>query len=538
MNLKRTWLVVPAALALALSACSGGGSGQSGAASGATGGDNYITANGSEPQNPLIPANTNETGGGHIVDIINSMLVSYKADGTVQNELAESIESDDSQNWTVKIKPGLKFSDGTEIKAKNFIEAWKLATNPDAPMNNVNFFNDIEGTDEEGVGELTGVAEVDDHTFTIKLKTPAADFASRLGYSAYAPLADAALADMEKAGETPIASGPYMLAENGWEHNVKATLVPNPNYEGPRKAKNDGIQFIFYAQLDAAYSDLLAGNLDVLASIPDSAFSTYQDELGERAVNQPAAVFQSFTIPEKMEHFGDDEEGQLRRQAISLAVNREEVTDKIFLGTRVPAKDFTSTVVDGYDANIPGNEVLNYDPEKAKELWKQADAIKPFTGSFQIAYNSDGGHQAWVDATANSIKNALGIDASGAPYPDFKSLRDEVTNRTIKTAFRTGWQGDYPAMYNFLSPIYGTGAGSNDGDYSNPEFDKLLKDAMAAKTPEESNKLLIQAQEILFKDLPAIPLWYSNAVGGYSEAVSNVTFNWKSVAEFQDITKS
>ena len=142
-----------------------------------------------------------------------------------------------------------------------------------------------------------------------------------------------------------------------------------------------------------------------------------------------------------------------------------------------------------------------------------------------------------MDATTNSIKNTLGIESVGAPYPDFKSLRDEVTNRTIKTAFRTGWQADYPSQANFLAPLYKTNGSSNDGDYTNPEFDKLLDEALTSSSEEDAIKKYTEAQEVLFKDLPAIPLWYSNATGGYSENVNNVVFSWKSQPVYYNITK-
>jgi len=538
MNLKRSWLAVPAVLALTLTACSGGGSesGESGAASesGATS-TGVITVNGSEPQNPLIPTNTNEVGGGKIIDLLFAGLVYYDAEGATHNEMADSITSDDNITWTIKLKSGQKFTDGTDVKASNFVDAWKAgAENADL---SAYFFEPIEGADEEGGGDLTGLTVVDDTTFTVKLKQAESDFPSRLGYSAFFPLPDSTLADRDAGGETPVGNGPYKLAsDSAWEHNVKISLVPNEDYQGDRQAQNGGVDVIFYTDQNAAYQDLLSDNLDVLDAIPDSAFATFESDLSGRSVNQAAAIFQSFTIPESLEHFSGDE-GKLRRQALSYAINRDEITKTIFSNTRTPAKDFTSPVVDGFNDAIPGNEVLTYDADKAKELWAQADAISPWSGTFTIGYNSDGGHQAWVDAVTNSIKNTLGIDAEGNPYPDFASLRTDVTDRTIKGAFRTGWQADYPGKYNFLAPLYGTGAGSNDGDYSSATFDGLLKDAAAASSLDEANTLLDQAQEELFKDLPAIPLWYSNVTGGWSTQVDNVTFGWNSVPLYYEITK-
>ncbi|WP_243227488.1 ABC transporter substrate-binding protein [Microbacterium sp. CIAB417] len=520
--------------ALALAGCaSGGGSTEP------TGGssDAIVSTNGSEPENPLFPANTNETGGGKIIDSIFAGLVYYDADGNPVNDMADSITVDDPQNLTVKIKEGQKFTNGEEVNADSFINAWNYGAKLSNNQKNSYFFEDIEGFSYDEDTELTGLKKVDDLTFTIALNKPASDFALRLGYSAYFPLPQAAFDDPTAFGENPIGNGPYKLAGDGaWQHDVEINLVKNEDYTGGRQAQNGGLDIVFYASQDAAYADLLAGNLDVLDAIPAASLATYESDLGERAVNQPAAIFQSFTIPEKLEHFSG-EEGKLRRQAISMAINRPEITKTIFQDTRTPASDFTSPVIAGWSDSLEGADVLEYNADKAKELWAEADKISPWSGTFQIAYNSDGGHQEWVDAVSNSIKNTLGIDASGAPFVDFASLRTEVTNRTITTGFRTGWQADYPGLYNFLGPLYATNASSNDGDYSNPEFDKLLQDGISNTDPEAANEDYQKAQEILLQDLPSVPLWYSNVNGGYADTVQNVQFGWNSVPLYYAITK-
>src|SRR4029079_18075437 len=138
-------------------------------------------------------------------------------------------------------------------------------------------------------------------------------------------------------------------------------------------------------------------------------------------------------------------------------------------------RDFTSPAVPGWTPDLVGVGNLDFAPDHARQLWAQADAIAPWSGTFAIAYNSDGGHQDWVDAVCNSIRNTLGIDARGAPYPTFAQLRTEDTEHTIRTAFRSGWQADYPQQYGFLAQNYQTGGSSNDGEYSDPEFDALLR---------------------------------------------------------------
>ncbi|MGW9184615.1 peptide ABC transporter substrate-binding protein [Agromyces sp. NPDC055661] len=538
MKIKRIGvaaIALAAAGALALTGCTSGSPESTGGAGSSTA---VITTNGSEPQNPLVPTNTNETGGGKILDAIFAGLVYYDADGAPHNDMAESIETEDAQNYTIKIKADQKFSNGEPVTANSFVDAWNYGALLSNEQLSSYFFESIEGFSYDEDSELTGLEVVDDLTFTVKLKQPESDFPLRLGYSAFFPLPESAFEDIAAFGENPVGNGPYMLdGEGAWKHNEKIDLVVNPDYDGPRVAQNGGLDIIFYATQEAAYADLQGGNLDVLDAIPDGALSTFQDEFGDRSVTQAAAIFQSFTIPARLPHF-DGEEGNLRRAAISKAINREEITDVIFSGTRTPAHDFTSPVIDGYSEDIPGSDVLDFDADAAKDLWAQADAISPWSGSFQIAYNADGGHQAWVDAVANQLKNNLGIDASGAPYPTFAEVRTAITDRTIQTAFRTGWQADYPALFNFLGPIYATDAGSNDGDYSNADFDALLKEGLAETDLDKANEKFQQAQEILFKDLPAIPLWYSTVNGAWGQTVENVQFGWNSVPLYYEVTKS
>ncbi len=534
-------------------ASSGSGGATTGGGGSSTG---VVIANGTEPQNPLVPTNTNEVGGGRILDLIFAGLVFYDDKGAPQNEVADSISSSDGQNYDIKLKSTYKFTNGDPVTAKSFVDAWNYGALGTNAQLSASFFEPIEGyadvtycekdkgpADSDGnptclpapkAQTMSGLKVVSDTEFTVKLVSPQSDFPLRLGYSAFFPLPAAAFTDMKAFGENPIGNGPYKVSK--WEHNASIALLPNADYQGGRVAQNGGVTFTFYASYDAAYADLLSDNLDVIDNIPASSLNSFETDLGDRAINQPAAVFQSFTIPQNLAHFSGAE-GTLRRQAISMAINRPEITKVIFNNTRTPAKDFTSPVINGYSETLKGAEVLDFNAEQAKALWTQADAIAPYTGQFTIGYNSDGGHKEWVDAVSNSIKNTLGIDAAGKPYASFAELRKDVTDRTITGAFRTGWQADYPSMYNFLQPIYFTGSGSNDGDYTSADFDKLITDGAAASDVDAGIKKFQAAQEILFKDLPAIPLWYSNVTGGYGTKVSDVKFGWNSVPLYYNITK-
>jgi oligopeptide transport system substrate-binding protein len=535
-----------AAAGLTLAAC-GGGSDDGG--SGGGGGDNVITVYGTNPQNPLIPTATNEVGGGDPLNNLFSGLTAYNSDGSIVNEVAESIEpNEDSTVWTVKLKPW-KFTDGTDVTADSFVNAWNYGADAANKQLNNYFFYPIAGTDEngntlDGAKTMTGLKVIDDTSFEITLKNPESDFPLRLGYSAYFPVPESAYGSDGKItkeyGEAPIGNGPYKLTKSGWERNKQISMEPNPDYTGAHKPENKGLVFKFYAGggTDAAYTDVQSnnGNLDVLDQVPPSALKTFEDDDKISAYNEPGSNFSSFTIPDRLAHF-KGEEGQLRRAAISMAINRPQITEKIFNDTRTPATDFTSPVLDGWTEDVPGNEVLQFNEAEAKKLWAQADAISKWDGSFQLAYNSDGaGNKEFVDAVTNQIATVLGIDSSGKVYPTFDELREEVTNRTIKTAFRTGWQADYPSMLNYLGPIYATKAGSNDGDYSNKKFDQLISEASSSDGDERYAKIS-EAQTLLLTDLPAIPLWYQNATAATSKDLKGFEFNWQQKPDYYKLTK-
>jgi oligopeptide transport system substrate-binding protein len=505
-----------------------------------------VIVNAGEPQNPLIPTNTNDSNGGRIIDRLFAGLMSYDTRGTPALEVAQSIETTDNVNYRITLKPGWTFSDGTPVTSHSFVNAWNygaLAANAQLQQS---FFSPIAGFDEvagpkPAAAAMSGLRVVNDREFTVRLKAPTIDFKLRLGFSPFYPLPDVALKDISAFGQHPIGDGPYKLADDrhgpAWQHNVKLDLVPNPGYYGNRVPQNKGLRFVFYANLDTAYADLLSSNLDVLDSIPPSVLPVYRKDLGDRAVTAPAAVNQTLDTPLRLPHFGG-QEGRLRRLALSAAINRPQICQQIFSGARAPARDFTASSLPGYDPNIDGNDALNFDPDRARRLWSQADVISKWTGQYAIAYNADGGHQEWVDAVANSIKNVLGIDAVGAPQPTFAGFRTQITNRTITTAFRAGWQGDFPSVLEFLQPLFVTGAGADDVGYSNPDFDATMAAAEAAPSLPQSFALANAAQRILLQDMPAVPLWYTISVAGRSPAVSGVTLTWNGLPDYEHIMKA
>src|SRR6202046_3304068 len=175
-----------------------------------------VIVNAGEPQNPLIPTNTNDSNGGRIVDRLFAGLMSYDAKGAPTLEVAQSIETTDDVNYRITLKPGWAFSDGSPVTAHSFVDAWNygaLSTNAQLQQS---FFNPIAGFDEVAAAKptataMSGLQVVNDQEFTVRLKGPTIDFTLRLGFSPFYPLPAAAWADMPTFGQNPGGKGPYRL---------------------------------------------------------------------------------------------------------------------------------------------------------------------------------------------------------------------------------------------------------------------------------------------------------------------------------------
>jgi len=260
--------------------------------------------------------------------------------------------------------------------------------------------------------------------------------------------------------------------------------------------------------------------------VPAARFERLQAELGDRSVLQPIGTIGTLTFPLYIDDFQNVE----LRKAISMAIDRAAVINVAFNNTREPATNWMPPIIEGYEEGACG-EACTFDAAKAKQMF---DAAGGYDGTLTIAYNTDGGHKEWVDAVCVSITNALGVECQGKPYPTQKESRTDIVERKMTGLFRTGWQMDYPSMQNFLAPLYATNAGSNDGDYSNPAFDELLR-AAAGQTPEEAITSYQEATRILAEDMPVIPLWYYALAAGWSENVNTPVFtpfgrvDWTSV---------
>ncbi|MEV5724651.1 ABC transporter substrate-binding protein [Streptomyces pharetrae] len=531
------WVACATAAALAATACGGGGDGGGGA------GGEVLSSSWGDPQNPLEPANTNEVQGGKVLDMVFRGLKRYDPEtGAAEDMLAEKIETTDQQNFTITVKDGWTFSNGEKVTAKSFVDAWNYGAALKNNQRNAYFFSYIQGYDkvhpekgEQSADTLFGLKVTGERTFTVALAQKWSTFPDTLGYNAYVPLPRAFFDDHDAWLAKPVGNGPYTV--QSYTRGSQMSLRKWEEYPGPDKAQNGGVDLKVYTDNNTAYTDLMAGNLDLVDDVPAAQLRNVRSDLGDRYLNTPAGIIQTLAFPYYDRNWGKEGMDKVRK-GLSMAIDREQITETIFQKTRTPATDWTSPVLGadgGYKAGLCG-DACEYRPDEAKKLIQEGGGLPG--GQVSIAYNADtGSHKDWVDAVCNSVNNALDNDRAcvGNPVGTFADFRKQITENKMTGPFRAGWQMDYPLIQNFLQPLYYTNGSSNDGKWSNAEFDKLVDEANAEDDTAAAVERFQQAEEVVRDNMAAIPLWYQNGSAGYSERLSDVRLNPFSVPVYDQI---
>lgn len=508
--------------------------------------DGSFAINWNEPENPLVPSNTTETGGGKVIDALFTGLTNYApTDGKTEFANAESITStDNGASWTVKLKAGWTWHDGTPVVSKNYVDAWNYAAYSPNGMANGTFFADIKGfdqtyttdPDDDGPKEapkpaadkLSGLEIVDDSTFKVTLAAPSNLWPVKVGYSAFMPLPEAFFKDPAAFGNAPIGNGPFKLSK--WTKNTELVVTRFDEYKGDDKAKVKDVFFKVYTDDAAAYEDVKGGTLDFQQQVPSAKLQgdVYKTDFGARASNKPVASSAFLALPTWLPGYSDPKV----RQAISMAIDRKLVIEKIFNNTRIPMNGWVNPNMAGYKADICG-EFCAFDAAKAKALW---DSVATKPAELSIGYNGDASHKPWVDAVCNSIETALGAKCVGKPFPTFGEFRTLVGEKKMTGMSRAGWQADYPHIENWLNPLLKTGGSSNDGAFSDAAFDAKLKEADGTADLAAAEKLYQEAEAMLPALMPTIPLWHSSQQSVWSEKLDNVVINIFGELELTSIT--
>jgi oligopeptide transport system substrate-binding protein len=522
------WVAGAIVVALAATAC-GGGSDSGSDAKGEVDPNGIFSIELGEPEKLLHTGDTMESNGSAVMAGLFSTLVDYKADGSLEMINAESVETTDSKKWTVKLKKGWTFHDGTPVTAKSYVDAWNWNANITNAQGLSSWFADIKGFDalhpeKEGAKPtakaMEGLKVVDDSTFTIELKSAVPAFGHKLAYIVFAPLPASFYTNPKAAGEKPVGNGPYKF--DSWDHKKQIKIVRYDDYKGPNKAKNGGVLFKNYTTLEAAYEDLKSGNVDVLRQIGPKDLPVYRADLGDRAVDQAYSAIQTLAIAFYADQWKKPKQVDPKVvQGLSMAIDRATITKTVLQGTREPATGWVAKGVVGYQDNAAG-DVTKFDPAKAKELIKAGGGV-PKNEIF-IQFNADGGHKEWVDAVCNSITQATGVKCTGDSKPDFQADLTARKSKQVKSIYRSGWVLDYPVNSNFISDLFRTGAAGNQGDFSNKALDAKIAAADGAATLDDSVKQFQAIEKDLVNYMPSIPLWYYKVNAGYSEKVSGVKY--------------
>jgi ABC-type transport system substrate-binding protein len=368
-------------------------------------------------------------------------------------------------------------------------------------------------------GQLAGMNVVDENTFTVELVNADPEFPLRLAYAAYFAMPPQAFEDPAAFEEMPVGSGPFQMAAP-WEHDVRISLEKYADYQGPDPAKVDTFTFEIIAELSTAYNEALAGNLDVIATVPDESLSTYKTDFPDRNNDVYTTGFTYLGVPTYLPQFTKE-----HRQALSMAIDREAIAEKIFLGGRDAAYSVIPPNLQGRSDVCPS---WSFDPEMAKQLWDAAGDPGPIT----VWFNSGAGHENWVEAVVNMWGENLGIDTSAVTFEtlEFSEYLPVLDAQEATGPFRLGWGQDYPSPYNFLEPLYASynapPVGSNNTIYNNPEFDALL--AAGVEKVAASGLLAdgiddyFAAEDLLCDDAQVMPIFFSKTQYAWNEGISEV----------------
>jgi oligopeptide transport system substrate-binding protein len=515
---------------LLLSACTNGG--DAAAAHDATPGidaNAVISYNETEPANPLVPGNTNEVGGIGVLGAMFTGLIEYDAaTAAPRNAVADSITTPDSKVWTIKLKPGWTFQDGTPVTAQSFVDAWNYTAYSPNLMKNAAYMSHIQGFDQVNnatpdgkqpatlppAKQMSGLQIVDDHSFTVTLSAPFSEFGLQVGFAAFFPMPASFFADRQAYEAHPVGDGPFQFVS--YTKGKDLLVKRYDGYQGATKPKIGGIDFRFYTDLDQAYADVLADKLDYLSFTPWTA--TQGDKIdkdlpADRRVSYKYLGYQAIAFPLFDKRYASKQ----LRQAISMAIDRTGLIKEVFNGKRTPADGLVPPGAQGYVPNQCG-ELCTYQPAKAKKLFDASG----FKGPITLTSNVDSGNQQWVEVACRSIQQALGRPCVFKPQTTLGAFRLALTGHTVHDVYRTAWVGGYPSIENFLNPLFRANGSGNVGQYANPRVDALLTQADAAPSPGEANSLYQEAERVALQDMQTVPIWYQSGTAAWSARLHDV----------------
>ena len=526
--------------ALVLSGCGGGGSKSATKA----GGGKILTIELGPEVESIDPAlNTTNDGANYLTYLFDNLLRIDK-EGKVAPSLAEKYEvSDDGLTWTFHLRDGLKWSDGSDLTANDFVYSWQRMIDPEvaAPYAEITL-GMLEGY-EEAIGKpdadgnptidpdvtKLGVEATDDKTLVVHMSSPTPYFDKLATFAALSPVkkdvVDANPDGWTLDPKTYISSGPFKLTE--WKSGSYLMLEKNENYWNKDAVKLDGIKCLLMQDQNAAFSAYESGDALMIKDIPTQEI----DSLKSRPDYHIDPILGTYYLD--LNNTLDEFKDSRVREALSLALDRKYISETITSGTYTPASGFVSEGVTDWNGtawqdNITDKSAyINIDDHaanlaKAKELLKEA-GHENGAGLPTIVYSTN--DQSYHKKIAEYLQQAWGelglkVDVN---IVEWKSFTPQRRSGNYQIA-RDGWVMDYNDPSNMIN-LFETGNGNNDGKYSNPEFDKLVEEARSTADVEKHYDYLHQAEQVILKDYGMAPIAYYSEFYLKSPKLQNVWYS-------------
>lgn len=445
-------------------------------------------------------------------------LLKLDENGDPEAGQAETWEvSDDGLTYTFHLRDGLKWSDGSDLTAEDFVYSWQRVCDPNvaAPYAST-VLGMVEGFDEAAAGDIEklGVEAKDDKTFVVHLANPCPYFESIAAFATLNPVQKATIDAngdaWATAADTYISNGPFYVTE--WVPGSYVLMKKNPNYWDADSIKLDGIKFNLIEDANAAYSAYQTGECQMIKDVPTEEIPSLKDSDDFHVEPIIGTYYLSLNL--QKEPFNNKQV----RQALSLAIDRDYVANTLMQGTYSPAGNLVGPGwkdTDGSDFSENANggkeyiSTTDYDAnlQKAKDLLKEA-GYADGKGIPKITYSTnDAGYHKVVAEYLQKAWGELGIDVD-VEVVEWASFTPMRRNGDYMSS-RNGWVGDYSDPSNILE-LFTTDNGNNDGKYSNPEFDAVIEKSRTTTDAAERSAALHEAEDILMDDAACIPVAYYN----------------------------
>ncbi len=444
------------------------------------------------------------------VNIYETLVNFGEKDVTLQPGLAKSWEpSEDGLAFTMQLEEGVKFHDGTDFNAeavvKNF-ERWK------AGADKFPYYHSQFTVGEKQV--IESITAEGDYKVIFKLAQPQATFLKNLAMSPFAIASPAAFEkDDEALKDHPIGTGPFKFVE--WKRNDSITIEKNPDYRIADLPKLDKVIFRAIPDNSARFNALNNNEVDVVDGLSPSDKASIESNAKLQLIERPSMNVGYLGLTVTRPPFDNVKV----RQAVNYAIDKQTIVDAFFEGLGEPAKNPMPPLVAGYNDDIKGYE---YDPEKAKALLAEAGydgkEIELWAMPVPRPYMPDG--QKIAEAIQKNLAD-VGMPSKIVTF-EWATYLDKA-EKGEADAFLLGWTGDNGDADNFLYTLLdGDNIHSNNYTfYDNKELHKLLVAAQTEIDEDKRNNLYKQAQEIISKDAPWVPIAHSTPILAANTQVIN-----------------